>query len=116
MGPTLKILKIEIKIKNNTKQKGNGICPRERNCVRERFLFYFIFIFSRFSLRYTEIGPSEFVGTRRKVLYSTRATRENKKHGISQSFQLKIRKILCFGFSQIYGFLTVRISRSRRLN
>ena len=31
-------------------------------------------------------------------------------------FLIKIRKILCFGFSQIYGFLPVRISRSKRSN
>ena len=81
-------------------------------------IFYFIFFifFSHFSFRYTEIGPSEFVGARTKRLYSTRATRGKKKHGISPSFQLKIWKILCFGFSQIYSFLTVRISRSRRLS
>ena len=53
----------------------------------ERFsLFLFLFFFSRFSLRFTEIGPSEFVGARSKVLYSMRATRGNQKHGISPSF------------------------------
>ena len=83
---------------------------------RERIDFFYFFFFSRFSLRYTEIGPSEFVGVRRKVLDSTRATHGNKKHKISPSFQLKIRKILYFGFSQIYDFLTVRIGRSRRSN
>ena len=54
-----------------------------------RKIFIFIFLFSRFSLRYTEIGLSEFVGARRKVLYSTRATLGNQKHGISPSFQFK---------------------------
>ena len=39
------------------------------------FSFFFFFIFSRFSLRYTEIGSSELVGARTKRLYSTRATR-----------------------------------------
>ena len=80
------------------------------------FIFFIFFIFSRFSLRYTEIRPSEFVGARNKVLYSTRATHGNQKHGISPSFQLKIRKIICFGLSQIYDFLTVGIGRSRRQN
>ena len=56
----------------------------------ERFFFvFFLFFFSHFSFRYTEIGPSEFVGVRTKKLYSTRATHGNKKHGISSSFQLK---------------------------
>ena len=58
----------------------------------DRTFFYFIFFFSRFSFRYTEIGPSEFVEGRSKVLYSTRATRRNKKHGISPSFYLKFEK------------------------
>ena len=58
----------------------------------EKFLFLFYFFFSCFSFRYMEIGPSEFVGTRTKMLYSTRATRGNQKHGILPSFQLKFRK------------------------
>ena len=64
------------------------------------FYFYFLyFIFSRFSFRYTEIGPSEFVGAKTKRLYSTRATLGNQKHGISPSFQLK------FGKSSVLVFL-----------
>ena len=58
-----------------------------------KFIFYLFFFFlSHFSLRYTVIGPSEFVGERSKVLYSTRATRRNQKHGISPSFYLKFEK------------------------
>ena len=53
--------------------------------VRENVRFFLFFFFSRFSLRYTEIEPSEFVEAKRKMLYSTRATRGNKKHRISQS-------------------------------
>ena len=50
-----------------------------------------------------EIGPSEFVGARSKVLYLTRATCKYKKQGISPSFKLKIRKILSFGtFSDLW--------------
>ena len=75
------------------------IRKREEQTDRVKFYFYFFFLFfSRFSLRYTEIGPSEFVGAKTKRLYSTRATRGNQKHGISPNFQLKIRKILCFWF------------------
>ena len=67
--------------------------------MRERgFFYYFICIFSRFSLRYTEIGPSAFVRARTKMLYSMRATRENQKHGISPSFQLKNSENLMFWF------------------
>ena len=43
------------------------------------------------------------------MLYETRATRGYQKHGISLRIQVKIRKILIFGFSQIYDVLTVRI-------
>ena len=63
------------------------------------FFIFFIFFFSHFSLRFMEIGPSEFVGGRSKVLYSMRATRRNQKHGISPSFYLK------FGKSSVLVFL-----------
>ena len=63
------------------------------------FNFFLYFIFSRFSLRYMEIGLSELVGARTKRLYSTRATLGNQKHGISPSFQLK------FGKSYVLVFL-----------
>ena len=49
------------------------------------FLFFYFFL-SHFSLRFTEIRPSEFVRGRSKVLYSTRATHGNQKHEISPSF------------------------------
>ena len=91
MGPTLNKNNKNIKSKNIWFQTETG---------RECFI-YFIFIFYRFSLRYTEIGSSEFIGARRKVLYSTRATLGNQKHEILLSFQLKIRKILCFDFSYL---------------
>ena len=38
-----------------------------------------------------------------------RATRGYQKHEISLRIQVKIQKILIFGFSQIYDVLTVRI-------
>ena len=90
MGPTQMIKK---KKRKNKKE--------EREVRRkENFYFYFYFIFfSYFSLRYTVIGPSEFVGGRSKVLYSMRATRRNQKHGISPSFYLK------FGKSYVLVFL-----------
>ena len=87
MGPT------QINNKKNQKQKKRKREGRERDRQQVSFIFFIIiFIFSRFSLRYTEIGPSEFVEARSKVLYSTRATHGNQKHGISQSFYLKFEK------------------------
>ena len=82
VDPTLNKIKNKIKTKQS-KQKKNGVPEREK---RERKILFIYFIFSRFSLRYTEIGPSEFVEARSKVLYSMRATRGNQKHGISPSF------------------------------
>ena len=76
------------KIKNNKKTIQTNIkrkAGRESEKQKDKD-FYFIFFFSHFSLRYTEIGPSEFVGARSKVLYSTRATLGNQKHWISPSF------------------------------
>ena len=104
--------------KTDQKVKENGTCGShfkktkqkdkkkwaQTEAVREveskrDFLFFIFIFFSRFSLRYKEIGPSEFVGARTKVLYSMRVTHENQKHGISPSFQLK------FGKSYVLVFL-----------
>ena len=71
---------------------------------RKVLFFLFFLFFSRFSLRFTEIGPSEFVEARSKVLYSTRATRGNQKHGIAPSFYLK------FGKSSVLVFSDLRFS------
>ena len=43
----------------------------------------------------------------RNVLYATRATRVNQKHGISPRIQVKIWKNPSFSFSQIYDVLLV---------
>ena len=45
-----------------------------------------------------EIGPLQFVRSRTKVLYATRATRGYQKHGISPRIQVKIMEILIFSF------------------
>ena len=71
-------LKNKIKTKTKTKQTKVGVIEREKD-------FFIFFFFSRFSIRYMEIGPSKFVGAITKVLYSTRATHGNQKHGISPS-------------------------------
>ena len=65
----------------------------ETDRVREvRENFFFLFFSLHFFLRFTKIGPSEFVGSRTKVLYATRATRGYQKHGILLIIQVKIRK------------------------
>ena len=71
---------------NKQKKKNNKKRRKRSRRGRKRFNFNFYFFLSHLSLRYTEIGPSEFVGARSKVLYSMRATRRNQKHGISPSF------------------------------
>ena len=79
-----------------------------KRTLQRRIVFFFFFFFPFFSdLRKSDRRNSS--GQERKVLYATRATREYQKHGISPRIQVKIRKILIFGFSQIYGVLTVRI-------
>ena len=78
----------------------------------EKFFYFYFFSFHLF-LKFTEIEPSEFVGSRTKVLYATRATRGYHKHGISPIIQVKIRKIIIFSFSQIYGVLIVRIFQTK---
>ena len=81
----------KIKIKNKYLVSYMDKETREKEGRTFLFLFLFFF-FSRFSLRYTEIGPSEFVRARTNRLYSTRATHENQKQEISLSFQLKFEK------------------------
>ena len=92
------------KKKNKTKQTNiKRKADRESEKHKDKD-FFFIFFFSHFSLRYTEIGPSEFVGARSKVLYSTRATLGNQKHGISSSFQLKFEKSYVLVFLRSTAF------------
>ena len=83
----------------------DGVLQKQTDERREKKDFYFYFFLSRFSFRFTEIGPSDFVGTRTKVFYSTRATHGNQKHGISSSFQLKFGKsyVLIFLRSTAFG-------------
>ena len=81
--------KIKIKIKEADRD-GEG---------SSRLFIYLFYFFSRFSFRYTEIGPLEFIEARTKGLYSTKDTHGNQKHRISPSFQLK------FGKSYVLVFL-----------
>ena len=75
-------------LKKKNKKKG-----RDRRSADVHLIFFiYIIFFSHFSLRFAEIGQSEFVGARTKRLYLTRATHGNQKHGISPSFQLKVGK------------------------
>ena len=62
MGPT-QINKKKIKIKNKRKEKEKDERGRDSRLV----LLFFIIFFSHFSLRFTEIEPSEFVGGRSKL-------------------------------------------------
>ena len=84
----------------------NKICLRQKETERESRdnLFYFISLLF-FSRRYTEIGLSEFVGTRTKRLYSTKATRENQRQRIFAKFSIKNSENPMFWF-----FLDLRLS------
>ena len=86
-APLKKIIK-----KNKTnKQKLKVLHSSYRIDRRVRRIFFYFFLFSYFSdLRSFDRRISS--GQTRKVLYATRATRENKKHGISPRIQVKIRK------------------------
>ena len=59
-GSHFKIKKNKKQNKNKTKQKGNGIWPRERNCVREKYFFNFYFL-----LLLSSIYGNRTVGIRR---------------------------------------------------
>ena len=73
----------------------------------ESFILKFSLFVSFLDLRKSDLRNSS--GQEQKLLYATRATCGYQKHGISPRIQVKIRKILIFGFSQIYGVLTVGI-------
>ena len=85
-----------------------------------RFLFIFIYLFYFFLLSFlSSIYGNRTVGIRwsknEKSLLDKGYAWEPKTWDFAK-FPIKIQKILCFGFSQIYDFLTVGIGRSRRQN
>ena len=81
---------------------------RQRTNWRENCFLFIFFLFVSFSdLRKSDRRNSS--GQERKVFYETRVTRGYQKHRFSPRIQVKIRKILFFGFSQIYDVITVRI-------
>ena len=103
MGPT--------QIKNNNKKK------KQKKRRRKEVLFFFIFFFplSLLSSIYGNRTVRIRRGKKQRALLDESYAWEPKTRDFIE-FLIKIRKILCFGFSQIYGFLPVRISRSRRSN
>ena len=107
MGPTLN------KIKKNNKNKRNGIAPREKE--REREFFFVFFLLSLLSSIYENRTVGIRRGKNEKALLDEGYAWKPKTRDFAE-FSIKIKKILCFGFSQIYGFLTVGIGRSRRQN
>ena len=68
-----------------------------RESVRERIELYF-FIFSLFSLRYTEIGPSEFVGLRTKSAILDEGYEWKPKTRDFAEFSIKNSENLMFRF------------------
>ena len=70
-------------IKNNNNKKKKS---KSNGHSRSFDFFLFSLFFSFFSLRYTEIGPSEFVGARSKVLYSTRVRLGTKNTSFRRAF------------------------------
>ena len=86
MGPTLNLKQ---KKQNKTKAIDLSSWREGTTKVREMFLF-FSFKSSPFDSRSSDRRISS--GQTRKVLYATRATRGNQKHGISPRIQVKIRK------------------------
>ena len=110
MGPTFNFNKKRDKNKNKNKRWRQTDGCRVRECEGNIFLFFFLFSY------FLDLWKSDrwiSSSQARKVLYATRVTRGYQKHGISPRIQVKIQKILIFGFSQIYGVLTVRIFRTK---
>ena len=78
-----------VPLKKKDKHPNQIETDRVREVREIFFLFFSLFIFF---FRFMEIGPLEFVGSRTKVLYATKATHGYQKHGILPRIQVKIRK------------------------
>ena len=84
--------------------------------MRGKFYFYFFsFLLSLLSLIYGNRTVGILRDKNEKALLDEGYVWEPKIRDFTE-FSIKIQKILCFGFSQINGFLMIRISRSMRLN
>ena len=88
-----------------------------KQIFNRKFLFFFIFSFLLSLL--SSIYENRIVrirrGKKQNAILNEGYAWEPKTRDFAE-FLIKIRKILCFGFSQIYGFLPVRIAQSRRSN
>ena len=78
-------------------------------------LYFYIFFHSLLSSIYGNRTVRIRRGKKQSALLNESYAWEQKIRDFAD-FLIKIRKILCFGFSHIYGFLPVRIGRSRRSN
>ena len=106
IDPTLK--------KNNKKNKINRSRKLRRRDGSFLFLFYFIFL-SLLSSIYRNRTVRIRRDKKQNDVLDEGYVWEQKTRDFAE-FLIKIWKILCFDFSQIYGFLQVRIGRSRRSN
>ena len=106
MGPTLSFYIYKIR-----RGADFGSRKRPEREIENVIFFSFIFFASLFNIRSFDRRNSS--GQEGKFIYSMRATREYPKHGISPKIQVKVWKILCLGFSQIYGVLTIIICRAK---
>ena len=104
-----------VPLENKTKIKTNQNKFAEREREKQREIFFNFFLLSLLSSIYGNRTVGIRQGKNEKALLDEGYAWEPKTRDFAK-FSIKIRKILCFGFSQIYGFMTVRISRSRRLN
>ena len=109
VGPTF-----NKKIKKNI-QISYVVLDRETGRMFYFFYIIFFFLLSLISSIYGNRTVRIRRGKKQMALLDEGYAWEQKTRDFTE-FLIKIRKILCFGFSQIYGFLPVRIGRSRRSN
>ena len=88
---------------------------RESEKQKDKDFYFYFFLLSLLSLIYGNRTVRIRRGKKQSALLNKGYAWEQKTRDFVE-FSIKIRKILCFGFSQVYGFLTVRIGRSRRSN
>ena len=101
---------------NKLKKKRRRIRIEQADERREiKFYFILFYFLSLLSSIYGNQTVRIRRGKKQSALLNDGYAWEPKTWDFAE-FLIKIRKILCFGFSQIYGFLPVRIGRSRRSN
>ena len=85
-------------LKNNNKKINKNLKVGHIETRNVRFFYFYFIFFSRFSLRYMEIGPSEFVGQRKQSAILDEGYAYEPKTQDFAEFSIKNSENLIFWF------------------